>query len=106
MTRTQNQNDTRPAEKAAPRVKSARPAQSYKAARSGSSDEPDAHKPPLYYSRKGAAREIGCHITTIDRWIQHGKLKCVRINTLTRIHRDDLLALVKPHRRIESESAK
>ncbi len=67
------------------------------------SADPATDELPLFMSRKTVAQKANCHIGTVDGWISKGKLKCVKINGLTRIHRDDFLALAKPHRRVDAK---
>lgn len=57
----------------------------------------DADTPiePVAYSRRQAAQAFGVDVTTIDKWIKHGRLKSVRIGGRVFIGRSALEELLK-----------
>ena len=46
-------------------------------------------------SIKDTAKRLSCSEAAIRKWIQHGRLPCVKVGRLTRIREQDLEALVR-----------
>jgi|JI10StandDraft_1071094.scaffolds.fasta_scaffold1189514_1 excisionase family DNA binding protein len=55
----------------------------------------NTHQTDRLYSLKEAAAQLSCSEVSVRRWIQQGRLPCVRVGRLVRIRQSDLDACLR-----------